>query len=148
MAAAHARWDRLKTLIAVPPLLASALFTSIPLGGPTIAELAENYPDVSENLPPGERPATWPSQWGLDQAKKGPGTFVFPSVSVTCGGKPVQPDEAGVMRHPPTCQRKVAITDAERIGLTISLLGVLMLALLAWRERISRRSRWRPVPAR
>jgi hypothetical protein len=149
-AAAYARWDKLKPLVALPPLLASGLFSLMPLGGPSIADLARDYPDVSENLPPGERAVTWPSQWALEQARKGPGTFVFPSVSVTCEGKPVQPDDAGVMRHPAGCQRRVVTTDAERTGAALSLLGILMFALLALlgrRRRINARSRLKAAPA-
>ncbi len=85
----------------------------------TIAELSRLHPDVPENLPLGERPYSWPSQWALETATANPGaTFWFPSWEAECRTEFMIPAE---------CGKRLTMTQAEVIGLVITLLSLILL---------------------
>ena len=149
--------DRIVALLALPALALSATFllAPAPAGPPvTLALLAERHPDVPENLPPGQRPYSWPSRWGLDLAERhrapireGEVTvepvFYFPAWRVTCAGgaeAAAFPDPAtGLLAHRGTgCTRALAWTGPEKIGAAISLLALILLASLLFRARARR----------
>ena len=122
--------------------------------------MRQYHPDVPENLPPGERPYSWPSKWALQVALAHPRpqfdgkvtvepVFYFPAWQVTCGGTPVStfpaPRTALLAHEGSGCIRKLIWTSAEMIGAATSLAALLLLlsslisqALLA-RRRSNRR---------
>ncbi|HWI88925.1 MAG TPA: 6-pyruvoyl-tetrahydropterin synthase-related protein [Sphingomicrobium sp.] len=150
LATAFARiaWTRRKLAEALAPLLIATAFVSVARTPPdpvTIAELSALHPDVPENLPPGERPYSWPSIWALDVAKahrraqyaRGVTTeplFYFPAWRVRCGDVPVAtfpaPDTQLLSYRGKACARSPAVTSAEKIGAAMSLIGFLALIVV------------------
>lgn len=107
--------------------------------------MREYHPDVPENLPPGNRPYSWPSKWALDVARShrqpkfnGKTTvepvFYFPAWQVICNGRPVptfaasQTELLSYEGH--GCGRSLIWTMAEKVGASISLLALLLLVSL------------------
>jgi uncharacterized membrane protein len=134
------------TLAAAPLLAASWFISTVP--GPSsfmsVAQLHALRPDVPENLPPGERPYSWPSHWALDLAAEhhqptfadGVTTepvFYFPAWRVRCGGVRVATFPAPATQllayRGRSCTRSLGLTTPEKIGFAVSLGG--LLALLA-----------------
>jgi hypothetical protein len=141
------RSGRIAALLVAPALALSATFLLAPApeGAPvTHAELAQRHPDVPENLPPGERPYSWPSRWALDLAARHRApirqdgvtiepVFYFPAWRVTCAG-----GEAATFADPATgllahdgagCTRRLGWTGPEKIGALISALALALLLL-------------------
>jgi hypothetical protein len=107
----------------------------------SIDELQALHPDVPENLPPGDRPYSWPSRWALEVAAAhrvarfdGRVTvepvFYFPSWQVRCGGKLVptfsDPQTKLLAYEGQRCSRTIDPTVSERVGAGVSLLGLLL----------------------
>ena len=139
--------ERIAALLVAPALALSATFLLAPAPGDapvTLDLLAARHPDVPENLPPGERPYSWPSRWALDLAaqhrapvRQGGVTvepvFHFPAWRVTCAG-----GEAATFADPATgllahdgagCTRTLAWTNPEKIGALISALALALLVI-------------------
>lgn len=127
----------------------------------SFAELRSAHPDVPENLPPGERPYSWPSRWALEIARshRQPETtggitvepvFYFPSWQVRCGGSdaPTFADaETKLLAYRGSgCERRLGWTAAERAGAAISVAALLVLfgsLLASWlRVRSRQRKGW------
>jgi 6-pyruvoyl-tetrahydropterin synthase related domain len=100
------------------------------------------HPDVPENLPPGQRPYSWPSRWALEIAALHPRpqfdgkitvepAFYFPSWQVRCGNHevPTFPDpRTKLLAHEGRrCSRKIGWTMPERISALVSLIALLIL---------------------
>jgi hypothetical protein len=146
------RGTRIGALLAAPALALSATFllAPAPAGPPvTLDLLAARHPDVPENLPPGERPYSWPSRWALDLAERHRApvsqggvtiepVFYFPAWRVACAGGDAATfaDPAtGLLAHDGAgCTRTLVWTGPEKIGALISALALAML-LLGWRRR-------------
>jgi hypothetical protein len=121
------------------------------------------HPDVPENLPPGQRPYSWPSKWALDVAAdhrqpqiNGTVTvdpvFFFPSWRVRCHGRVVPtfaaPQTELLAYRGRGCSRSLVWTTAEKVGATISLLALLAL-LSSWLSPwLFAPRRWRPHGSR
>jgi hypothetical protein len=133
---ARLEWSRpIWAVVAIPALSLSTitLVTEPKKGQLTIAQLAAVHPDVPENLPPGSRPYSWPSQWALDLAKMHPGSrFYFPSLD--CREKP-DPTTKLVFR----CTGRITLTAAEKAGLILSLLASFLMIAAAVQARIANR---------
>ena len=137
-----------------------ALFAFIALARPaavslTMADLRNLHPDVPENLPPGERAYSWPSQWALQVARthRQPvvangvtvePVFSFPAWDVRCRDRlaPTFADPATkLLSHKgQRCSRKLVSTPPEKAGAAISLaaaIGLLLSLLGATRLRPS-----------
>jgi hypothetical protein len=113
------------------------------------------HPDVPENLPPGNRPYSWPSRWALDIAAANPQprfdgrvtiepVFYFPSWQVRCGGWNArsfpEPGTQLLAYEGHGCTRSLVRTIPEKAGAIISLLAALLLAgAWVWGARPSRR---------
>lgn len=156
--ALSANSSRLLALAALPPLALSLFFVTDP-ADPKAAEQLESlgvsHPDVPENLPPGDRPYSFPSKWALDvsashQSPKRVGdatvlpTFYFPAWSVRCAdGKAAAsfPDpETGLLSYRGTnCKARLGWTPPERAGALTSA-GALLILLLAALLRRNRRA--------
>lgn len=144
------RWLTAAVLLMVTiPIVRSASPPVVPM-----AELRRFHPEVPENLPPGERPYSWPSRWALQVAEthRQPlfvnGTtiapaFYYPAWQVRCNGEsvPTFSDPTTKLltyRGPPACERSIALTRPERTGWAISLLALLGLvgfSVSPWRRR-------------
>ena len=126
-----------------------------PSGGVPMAELRALHPDVPENLPPGERPYSWPSKWALGVAASHrrsrfsdgvtvEPTFYFPAWRLVCAGRPVPtfPDGATQLLsyRGQGCAQKLAWTVPEYIGALISLLGLLALVAVTLAGRFGQRT--------
>ena len=115
----------------------------------SLAELRAFHPDVPENLPPGERPYSWPSQWALKvasghrRAQFSSGVtivpvFYYPAWRVSCAGRTVPgfadpKTQLLAFRGSSNCSIELKQTAAEGIGWTVSLLalaGLLSFGLL------------------
>jgi hypothetical protein len=135
----------LTLLIITVPITASTYPPAI-----SVDELRAFHPDVPENLPPGERPHSWPSQWALKvaashrRARFSNGVtvlpvFYYPAWRVNCAGRIVpgfaEPKtQLLAYQGSPNCSIELEQTAAERIGRTITLLavvGFLVMALLS-----------------
>jgi hypothetical protein len=144
-------------LLSVPALTMSAMLLSAPPppARVTMAELRSLHPDVPENLPPGERPFSWPSGWALDVAaahrasQKQDGmtiepTFYFPSWRVECDGHRMPtiaaPDTELLAHRGTNCRRQIGWTGTEMAAAGMSALGFLLLILLGVTPRLRRRS--------
>jgi hypothetical protein len=158
LAAALAGVGRRPVLAGLSCLPLLALTASIvtgprPPGGMPMRELATLHPDVPENLPPGERPYTWPSRWALGIASsnrrpriEGDVTiapvFYFPSWRVTCEGLPVatfaDPQTRLLAYRGRNCSRELVWTSPEKLGAAISGLGLLVLLLFGASGRARR----------
>lgn len=144
-ACAQADWTRRKLGEFLAPVLIATAFVTTARMAPdpvSIAQLAQLHPDVPENLPPGERPYSWPSNWALEiadshrQAQFFGGVtteplFYFPAWRVECSGTPVAtfpaPETQLLAYRGKDCPRTLTLTTPERIGSAISLLGLLAL---------------------
>jgi len=106
----------------------------------SLSELQAWHSDVPENLPPGERPYSWPSRWALKVAAAhrqplyADGTtvmpiFQYPAWQVRCGSSVVVPTFAEPATKllsyegPPNCDLKLVTTPPEKLGLAISLVA-------------------------
>ena len=104
-----------------------------------LAELQALHPDVPENLPPGERPFTWPSRWALQVAARNrqpqfvegattEPTFYFPSWQVRCAGARSDTFPAARTKllsyRGRGCEKMLVLTAAEKIGALASLLAL------------------------
>jgi len=155
LATALARVSRplLLALFSMPLVALTVVVMAWPLRQPDVSmeQLRSTHPDVPENLPPGERPATWPSQWALDlaathrtpQTKDGitvEPVFYFPSWRVDCGGHRVPTfaaPETKLLAHPESnCSRRIGLTPPEIIGGLLSALALLILLLASARDAI------------
>ena len=153
-------WRQLRFWLVITPAL-SVSVVSIAKHPPqhaAIAVLARSHPDVPENLPPGERPYSWPSEWALKVARDHPRPverdgitldrlFYFPAWEVRCQGRavPTRPDPATKLLtyRGSRCERRLRMTTAEKAGAAISLVGLLLLIGLAAAARRRERRRAR-----
>jgi len=143
---------RMAVLLVLPALALSAIFllSPSPEAGPGAIAQVSRYPDVPENLPPGQRPYSWPSTWAMDLAaahrapvRRGDVTiepvFFFPAWRVACAGEetPAFPDPAtGLLAHRgDNCTIALGWTNAEVAGAAISLAALLLLLALIFRAR-------------
>jgi hypothetical protein len=115
------------------------------------------HPDVPENLPPGERPYSWPSKWALQVARThrapqfhGKTTidplFYFPAWQVRCEGQTVPsfpaPETELLAYNGRGCTRTLVWTAAEKVGTAISLLALLALVSCWLSPWLFARRRW------
>ena len=144
-AAALVPWGPALLPLAIFPLMWTVIASASPGSeGLSMAELRSLHPDVPENLPPGERPYSWPSRWALGvaashrQPRFSNGVtveplFYFPAWRVTCEGRSVEtfadPGTQLLSYRGQGCARKLRMTAPEMAGGAISMLG--FLALLA-----------------
>lgn len=132
-------------LIACLALLA----ITVPVAGssysPAISQAAlPAHPDVPENLPPGERPYSWPSRWAQlvasthrePQVAGGVTTepvFYFPAWRVVCAGRAVPTFPAAgtqlLAYRGQGCVRQLGRTLPEQLGAAISFAALLGLLL-------------------
>lgn len=149
---ARLNWTRAwLLLVSVPALGLSVIFINLKGYTPlfTIEDFAENYPDVPENLPPGDRPYSWPSAWARGVAILHPTPtqvgaytveplFYFPAWEVRCAGGVTEtfpePSTKLLMHKKGDCERRLTMTPAEKVGGGISLLALLILLVLAARR--------------
>jgi hypothetical protein len=106
-----------------------------------VAELPA-HPDVPEMLPPGERPYSWPSRWALDLSRQHKGrSFYFPTWEVDCAGRKVEtspePGTQLLSYSGSSCKRRLTMSWGDRLGAMVSLAGLLILAGLAWVQRLT-----------
>lgn len=107
--------------------------------------MREVHPDVPENLPPGDRPYSWPSKWALEIAARHQNphfdgkvtiepVFYFPSWEVRCNGRPVRtfpdPSTKLLSYEGRGCSRELVRTLPEKTGLFVSLAALLVLLSL------------------
>jgi hypothetical protein len=112
----------------------------------SLPELRTLHPDVPENLPPGDRPYSWPSRWALGVAAANPRprlvgsvtierTFYFPSWEIRCGDRAVrtfpEPKTQLLAYEGSGCSRRLGWTAAERVGALVSLLSAVLLAIMS-----------------
>ena len=145
---------------ALIPVIMTGFIVTTPAAPPAISveELARTHPDVPENLPPGDRPYTWPSRWALNLAARTHGpiitngittepVFYFPAWKVRCGGAMVATFPAPTTRflsyRGVGCERSLGTTPPERWGAGISLAALLLLVFGSLAGHRLRRS---PVP--
>jgi hypothetical protein len=144
-AMAQAPWRPASLGVAFAPLVAiSAFIMAAPPAdqGVSLADVRVRHVDVPENLPPGERPYSWPSRWaqGVAAAHRQPQfangvtvdpVFYFPAWRVTCGGREVPTfAEKGTQLlayKGRNCTRSLGLTRQEKTGAAISLLALLAL---------------------
>jgi hypothetical protein len=144
-AVAMASWKRISSAVPLLPLFAiSGFIVAATPRGPavTLAELQSLHPDVPENLPPGERPYSWPSRWALEvaaahrsaQSQNGLTTlplFYFPAWQVICDGRAVEtlpaPNTQLLSYRGRDCSPRLGLTMPERVGAATSLLALLVL---------------------
>ena len=142
-------------LLLLPVAMTVFIVTAPPLPpGISLQELAQTHPDVPENLPPGERPYTWPSRWALNLATKhhqpsfangvtSEPVFYFPSWQVRCRGEHVPsfpaPQSQLLSYRGDHCQRTLGTTAPEKVGALISLTALLLIIASTLATRRSRR---------
>lgn len=152
---AQARFNFATTMAITPALLFSSMMLQVGTshqsdGSGKIVELLTHHPDVNEYLPKGVAPATDVySQSALDLARDHPKRarvggdtiaphFYFPSWEVRCNGVPVatRPDPATKLLRwtGGDCDAHIVTTPYERIGLALSALFLIGLALLSARS--------------
>jgi hypothetical protein len=110
----------------------------------SLHELRTLHPDVPENLPPGNRPYSWPSRWALDVAfaHRTPQfdgrvtvepIFYFPAWEVWCDGRAVStfpdPKTQLLAYEGHGCSRGLGRTLPEKVGALVSLLAALIAAI-------------------
>jgi len=120
--------------------------------------MRQYHPDVPENLPPGKRPYSWPSEWALELSAKhrqpqldGSVTvepvFYFPAWQVRCGGKVVPtfpaPGTQLLSYRGHGCTRTLLWTMPEKVGALISLLTLLGLISSLFSPSLFAPHRWR-----
>lgn len=140
----------LRAVVIVPALLPSAVFLAVPHTAQDVPfDLVQSrYPDVPENLPPGDRPYSWPSYWALEVADAHPAPiraggwtvdpiFYFPAWEVRCEGVAVAtrpaPDTQLLSYRGSNCDRRLILTAAEKLGFLLTFLGLAGFALLLLR---------------
>ena len=148
-------------LLTAPMLALSAFAISAPrsIEWVTLPVARTLHPDVPENLPPGNRPYSWPSRWALEiaaahrQPQFANGTtvepvFYFPAWQVSCRGRQVStfpdPDTQLLSYRGERCIRTLGWTAAERIGAAVSLAALLALLVASLIGR-TRRTRARSL---
>lgn len=153
-------WRAIRFWLGVTPALSVAVVAIAyhPPMHASLETLARRHPDVPENLPPGDRPYSWPSRWALAiaDAHQGPRqvggvttdrVFYFPTWEVRCGGRPVatwpDPETKLLSYAGENCERRLVTSWAERAGALISLAAGLVLAAVAGRKLALRRRRRR-----
>lgn len=142
-------WRPATLAVALAPLLAITGFILVapPADqGVSPTDIRVRYADVPENLPPGQRPYGWPSRWALTVAAShrqrqfadGVTTepvFYFPAWVVRCKGETVTTRPAAYTQllsyKGRDCSRKLGLTGSERLGIAISLVGLLLLLALS-----------------
>jgi hypothetical protein len=147
-AVARAAWRPQALAVALAPLLAISGFimTEPPAEqGVSKADVELSHADVPENLPPGNRPYSWPSRWALQIAAAHPSAqfdgrmtvepvFYFPAWQVRCEGRVVRtfpaPGTQLLAYAGRGCSRTLVVTRAERIGTALSLIALLLLVTL------------------
>jgi hypothetical protein len=157
-AIARAAWTPRKIVETSLPLFAVTCFVTVANAGPnpvSLAQLAAVYPDVPENLPPGDRPYSWPSTWALDVAREhrrpevfnGITTepvFYFPAWTVTCEGKSVQAFPAAgtqlLSYRGRDCTRSLRWTLVEEVAALLSLLGLIGIIAASAATRFGRKT--------
>ena len=166
---AHAAIPRLIIYAATLPLFGlSALYSlTNPIGVAIPVEKLAQYPDVVENLPPGERPDEWLSEWALALSKSHPKpkqingytvdrVFYFPAWKVECQGQSVAtfPEaRTKLLTYKGTdCGRHLVMTAPERIGALVSAVALLVILALGGSSRFGfniqtwlRRRKLRPI---
>lgn len=146
----------LLTLVSLPLLVVTSSIVMMPppSRGVPMDQLQTRHPDVPENLPPGERPYSWPSQWALAIAEShrqpqfSNGTtvepvFYFPAWQVRCGDvvQPTFPDPRTQLLSYKgrNCARTLVRTAPETIGMVVSLLGLLLVTIVIAMARAGKR---------
>jgi hypothetical protein len=131
-----------------PLLVVSAFIMAAPSAdqGVSVADVEKLHVDVPENLPPGERPYSWPSRWAIAVAASHPRpqftngvtverVFYFPAWHVLCAGHdtPTFPQaQTQLLSYKGrNCERRLRWTVSEKIGAGISLIGLLVLLSLS-----------------
>jgi uncharacterized membrane protein len=154
---------KLTRALALPLVISVAIpLAAAPSQSLTITDLQSIYPDVPENLPPGRRPYTWPSEWaqGIARANKQPRwnngvtvepVFYFPAWKVLCRGRdtPTFPErETGLLSYRGRgCVRYIGRTDQERWGAAASCFSLFLLTLSLLLSVLPRaKTIWRPLP--
>lgn len=145
------RREMLGAILAIPPLILSALFIAVhtPDITPSVELLETRHPDVAEYLPPGVAAPDWSVDWSLRpvQGRLPPPVrsnwtvepvFYFPAWRVECEGQPVPtfPDPATKLLayHGKGCSRRLTWTFVEQVGAAVSGLA-LALMLFGWSRR-------------
>jgi hypothetical protein len=154
---AHVTLPRVIVYAATLPMFALSTISSVGqhgrTGPPMPKYLMAQYVDVPENLPPGNRPFSWPSYWALTVARShtvplqlGGQTvepvFYFPAWQVWCQGQRALTAPEATTKlltyKGMGCKRRLGRTIPERIGTAISLTALLvLLSLVAFRSRRS-----------
>jgi hypothetical protein len=142
-------WRSEGLILRLLPLIAISAFTiaAPPVNqGVSEHDVFASRADVPENLPPGERPYSWPSRWALAVAAQHPHasvangvttepTFYFPSWEVRCGVTvaPTYPAPATQLLayKGKDCTKKLTWTSAERIAAAVSLASLFLVILVA-----------------
>jgi hypothetical protein len=151
---AHVTLARIVLYAATLPLFVLSAAVSIGEAAGTHSQepqkLVAQYADVPENLPPGDRPSSWPSRWALEVARRHPiavrvrgqtvePLFYFPAWEVWCEGRrvPTAPDpETKLLTYKGIyCERRLVPMMPERIGTAMSLAGLLFLLGMAMSNR-------------
>ena len=138
--AGRASWPVLAVLFLVMArFITSAQPETAPFGDGVIRAV---HPDVPENLPPGERPYSWPSKWALQVAAahrqpqfNGKVTiepvFYFPAWEVRCRGQLARtfpdPKTQLLAYEGRGCSRKLVRTTPERVGALVSVTTLIAL---------------------
>lgn len=155
---AHLDWRAIRFWLAATPALSVSIVTIAyhPPMHASIETLSRLHPDVPENLPPGDRPYSWPSRWALALAEqhKGPRqvggvtierVFYFPTWEVRCNGETVptwpDPETKLLSYRGENCERRLTLSAAERAGALISLAASLVLAAMLGQRLVRRRRR-------
>lgn len=162
-ALAFAAWRPLLLSVISLPLVvvtSSIVMMPPPPRGVPMAQLQARHPDVPENLPPGMRSYSWPSQWALAIAESHrqprfsngatvEPVFYFPAWQVWCGDVVQQtfpePRTQLLSYNGRSCTRTLVRTVPEKIGMAVSLLGLLLVIFVSAVHTGRLRSRW---PAR
>ena len=146
-------------LAAIVLILARLITTAAPDSPPFGDKVIREYhPDVPENLPPGQRPYSWPSKWALQLSTEhrqpqfdGKVTvepvFYFPAWQVRCAGSEVAtfpaPKTELLAHEGSGCSRSLVSTSAEKVGAAISLAALLLLLSSLLSPALLGRHRWR-----
>jgi hypothetical protein len=152
-AMANLQWRSQGLALRLIPLFAISAFTiaAPPVDqGVTVHDVRVSYADVPENLPPGDRPYSWPSRWALDVAASHPlaqfqggvttePVFYFPAWRVQCAGGDARtfpaPHTQLLSYRGQNCSRDLALTMPERAGAVLSLVALLVILAASWFRR-------------
>ena len=155
-------WKETQFVPALIPVVLSGFIVTAPAAPPGISleELARTHPDVPENLPPGNRPYSWPSRWALNLSAQHHGSsvtngittepvFYFPAWEVRCEGTLVAtfpaPTTELLSYRGTGCARTLGLTAPERWGMAISLATLLLLIAGSLAVPRLRRPSLRPI---